>query len=78
MNIKNEWGLPMDKENESILRQFEQIVNKIYEEKILPKKRQHKICHDDIVDLKMIFGLSMAPTNVIDFDKLLENIKKYG
>jgi hypothetical protein len=65
-------------ENEKFLRQFENIVNNIYEKQILPKKRKHPIKEHDIYDLRMIFGLSTTETQVIDYDKLIENMKKYG
>jgi hypothetical protein len=47
----------MDAENKKIINQFEKIVNKIYEEKILSTKRTSAINKDDIVDLKIQINL---------------------
>jgi len=47
----------MDAENRKTISQIEKIVNKIYEEKILPTKRTSAINKDDIVDLQIQINL---------------------
>lgn len=67
-------------EHEHYIREFEKIVNKVHNKFIKNKNCKNRttiINEDDLLDLKIIFGLS-TDNGIIDSKKLIDNFYNYG